>query len=304
MILLGDVSSLLTLCKGYARAINPRVQAGEAWTWRMTSPALLASAVQRHGWSFLPNHVLPPLLANTVVGAVLYTSYLQTVGLLHEPSSRATRRVDPLPPPSKTFAAGFIAGSIQSLLAAPLDALQVRFKATDMMNRKYDTIWQYAYRKTSEIGARGVFAGWTLSFFRDAFGNVRLSLQQPAVVFNTDVAGRILRDVRIRQRSSLLFLRLQLLWPLWQTHWGTKGSYPLPEQRRYGGQSCDKTTLHARAYVSRTGGCRCFGRASANPTSNWPDTGSALWKTDVDRCSSSASQERSLTTCWCYEAIR
>merc|ERR1711977_703642 len=102
---------------GYARAINPRVQAGEAWTWRMTSPALLASAVQRHGWSFLPNQVLPPMLANTVVGAVLYTAYLQTLGKLHEPSARPTKRVDPLPPPSKTLAAGFIAGSIQSLLA-------------------------------------------------------------------------------------------------------------------------------------------------------------------------------------------
>lgn len=165
----------LTSRKGYARAINPRVQAGEAWTWRMTSPALLASAVQRHGWSFLPNQVLPPMLANTVVGAVLYTAYLQTLGKLHEPSARPTKRVDPLPPPSKTLAAGFIAGSIQSLMAAPMDALQVRFKATDMMNKKYTTMWQYAYRKTAEIGARGIFAGWTLSFLRDSFGNVRFN---------------------------------------------------------------------------------------------------------------------------------
>ncbi|TKA23704.1 hypothetical protein B0A50_06540 [Salinomyces thailandicus] len=156
---------------GYARAINPRVQAGEAWTWRMSSPALLASAVHRYGWSFLPNQVLPPLLANTVVGAVLYTGYLQTLGVLHEPSARATKRVDPLPPPSKTFAAGLVAGSIQSLLAAPLDALQVRFKATDMMNAKYSNMWQYAYQKTAEIGSRGIFAGWTLSFLRDAVGN-------------------------------------------------------------------------------------------------------------------------------------
>lgn len=140
----------------------------------MSSPALLASAVHRYGWSFLPNQVLPPLLANTVVGAVLYTGYLQTLGVLHEPSARATKRVDPLPPPSKTFAAGLVAGSIQSLLAAPLDALQVRFKATDMMNAKYSNMWQYAYQKTAEIGSRGIFAGWTLSFLRDAVGNVRL----------------------------------------------------------------------------------------------------------------------------------
>ncbi|KAK5133476.1 hypothetical protein LTR08_007718 [Meristemomyces frigidus] len=156
---------------GYARAINPRVQAGEAWSWRMSSPALLASAVHHHGWTFLPNQVLPPLLANTVVGAVLYTAYLQTLSLMHAPSARATKRVDPLPPPSATFAAGFIAGSIQSLMAAPLDALHVRFQAKDITNGTYQNLWSYGFRKTKEIGMRGIFAGWTLSFLRDACGN-------------------------------------------------------------------------------------------------------------------------------------
>ena len=162
---------LLTIVQGYARAINPRVQAGEAWSWRMSSPALLASAVHQHGWSFLPNQVLPPLLANTVVGAVLYTAYLQALSLMHEPSARATKRVDPLPDMRTTFAAGFIAGSIQSLIAAPLDALQVRFRAKDMLAGKYKNMWAYGFHKTKEIGARGIFAGWTLSFLRDACGN-------------------------------------------------------------------------------------------------------------------------------------
>lgn len=137
----------------------------------MTSPALLVDAVRRYGWGFLPNQVLPPLLANTVVGAVLYTSYLQTLSLFHEPSSHATKRVDPLPPPQATFAAGFLAGSIQSLVAAPLDALQVRFQAAELVDGKYKNMWQYAYLKTKDIGVRGIFAGWSLSFLRDSFGN-------------------------------------------------------------------------------------------------------------------------------------
>jgi hypothetical protein len=137
----------------------------------MTSPALLASAVHRHGWSFLPNQVLPPLLANTVVGAILYTGYLQTLGMFHEPALLATKRIDPLPPPTATLAAGFIAGSIQSLVAAPLDALQVRFQSREFIDGRYKNMWQYAYRKTREIGARGIFAGWTLSLARDACGN-------------------------------------------------------------------------------------------------------------------------------------
>lgn len=51
---------------GYARAINPHFQAQARWTWRMTTPALLAHAVRTEGWSFIPNQVLPPLLANTL----------------------------------------------------------------------------------------------------------------------------------------------------------------------------------------------------------------------------------------------
>ena len=155
---------------GYVRAVSPRVQAGEAWSWRMTSPALLASAIRHYGWTFLPNQVLPPLLANTTVGAVLYTSYLQTLGLLHEPSSRASKRVYPPPSLSTAYSAGFVAGSIQSVIAAPVDALQVRFQASELMEGKYRNMWQYAYSKAREIGFRGIFAGWSLSFVKDAFG--------------------------------------------------------------------------------------------------------------------------------------
>ncbi|KAM0718080.1 hypothetical protein Q7P37_006412 [Cladosporium fusiforme] len=155
---------------GYVRAINPSVQAGERWSWRMTSPAMLAHAVREHGWSFIPNQVLPPLVANTMVGAVLYAGYLQTLATIHEPSSLATKRVYPPPSFGTTFSAGFIAGSIQSILAAPVDALQVRFQATELMEGKYKHMWSYAYQKTKEIGARGIFAGWSLSFLKDSIG--------------------------------------------------------------------------------------------------------------------------------------
>ncbi|KAK4950175.1 hypothetical protein LTR10_011154 [Elasticomyces elasticus] len=154
---------------GYARAISPH--AHSPWSWRMLSPALLFSAVRSQGWSFLPNQVLPPLLANTVVGATLYTTYLQTLGLLHEPSARATKRTDPLPSPVDTFTAGLVAGSVQSLVAAPLDALQVRFHARELQSGKYGNMWHYAYHKTREIGVRGVFAGWSLSLVRDSLGS-------------------------------------------------------------------------------------------------------------------------------------
>ncbi|KAL8996659.1 MAG: hypothetical protein Q9169_003883 [Polycauliona sp. 2 TL-2023] len=154
----------------FARAINPRVQASEAWSWRMTSAGLLTHAVRTHGWTFIPNHMLPPLLANVGVGAVLYTTYLQTLGNLHRPSAESVKRVYPPPSPYKTFAAGCAAGAVQSVVAAPLDALSVRFRPSEILDGRYKSMWQYGYLKMKEIGMRGVLAGWSLSFTKDTLG--------------------------------------------------------------------------------------------------------------------------------------
>lgn len=66
--------------------------------------------------------------------------------------------------------AGFTAGTIQSLVAAPLDALQVRLQTSDMLEGQYRSMWHYGHHKLKQIGVRGVFAGWSLSFLRDSFG--------------------------------------------------------------------------------------------------------------------------------------
>ena len=104
------------------------------------------------------------------VGAVLYTSYLQILGALHGPSSESTKRIYPPPPIKHTMAAGFAAGSIQSIVAAPLDALQVRFRTSDILGGQYKSMWQYGRTKLKDIGLRGVFAGWSLSFVKDSLG--------------------------------------------------------------------------------------------------------------------------------------
>ncbi|CAL5872279.1 uncharacterized protein PFLUO_LOCUS6540 [Penicillium psychrofluorescens] len=110
-------------------------------------------------------------MANAGVGAVLYTSYLTVLGALHEPMSQGVKRVWPPAPPSATFVAGFSAGAIQSVLAAPLDALQVRLQTSDMLEGQYRSMWHYGHHKLQQIGLRGVFAGWGLSFLRDSFGS-------------------------------------------------------------------------------------------------------------------------------------
>jgi len=69
-----------------------------------------------------------------------------------------------------TFAAGFSAGAFQSVVAAPLDALTIRFKTTDLTQGTYKNMWDYASKKLQTIGVRGAFAGWALSLGKDAFG--------------------------------------------------------------------------------------------------------------------------------------
>ncbi|KAI0122516.1 mitochondrial carrier [Daldinia grandis] len=148
----------------------------QAWMWaRGTTPGLVASVVQQHGWSIIPQQILPPLMANVGVGAVLYTSYLHILAQLHEETSRAQKRVFPPPDPTHTFTAGFIAGSIQSIVAAPLDAIQARYDHRDLIsgneNGKPRSMWAFSAEKLREIGLRGIFAGWGLSFLKDSFGS-------------------------------------------------------------------------------------------------------------------------------------
>ncbi|KAI2642742.1 mitochondrial carrier [Xylaria nigripes] len=145
------------------------------WQWaRGTTPGLLTTVIRQHGWNIVPQQILPPLVANVSVGAILYTSYLQILGQLHKESSTSMRRVFPPPELVHTLTAGFLAGSIQSLVAAPLDAIQARYDHRDLQaggNGKPRSMWSFSAEKLREIGVRGVFAGWGLSFLKDSFGS-------------------------------------------------------------------------------------------------------------------------------------
>ncbi|EAQ92124.1 hypothetical protein CHGG_00359 [Chaetomium globosum CBS 148.51] len=149
---------------------------------RSTTPAILASAVRHYGWRVVPDQILPPLVANVGVGAVLYTSYLQILGRLHPESARASKRVYPPPGPGDVFAAGFLAGGVQSVVAAPLDAVQARWDGVTSgrvgqggagggVVQRPRSMWAFSAAKLREIGVRGVFSGWGLSFLKDSMGS-------------------------------------------------------------------------------------------------------------------------------------
>lgn len=144
---------------------------------RSTTPGVIASAIKYYGWRVIPEQILPPLIANVSVGAILYTSYLQILGNLHEESSKAAKRVYPPPSPVETFTAGYLAGAIQSIVAAPLDAIQVRYERYDphldggKNGGHPQSMWAFGKAKLQEIGARGIFAGYSLSFMKDSLGS-------------------------------------------------------------------------------------------------------------------------------------
>ncbi|KAK0664518.1 mitochondrial carrier domain-containing protein [Cercophora samala] len=170
-------------------AANPGAvtSSNAAWGWfkgrlRGSTPGLIASAVQYHGWRVVPDQVLPPLIANVGVGAMLYTTYLQILGRLHPESALASKRVYPPPSPAETFTAGFLAGAIQSFVAAPLDAVQARYDlGTANGNNGSNpskgriarprSMWTFSREKLAEIGPRGIFAGWGLTLVKDSMGS-------------------------------------------------------------------------------------------------------------------------------------
>ena len=163
----GDTGKHITPFKSFVR---------QAWFWlRGTTPGVLTSAIRAEGWGVIPHQILPPLIANVGVGAVLYTSYLQILGRLHEESGKASKRAYPPPEPRHTFLAGFLAGGLQSVVAAPLDALQARFDHRDLTahdgSGKPRSMWSFGAEKLREIGLRGIFAGWGLTFAKDGLGS-------------------------------------------------------------------------------------------------------------------------------------
>ena len=94
-------------------------------------------------------------LIDSSVRALLYTSYLQILGSLYYPFSQSLTRAFPPPHVDCTFLAGFSAGAVQSIVAASLDALSVRFKTSDVLSGHYENMRQYSRSKMQDISPRG-----------------------------------------------------------------------------------------------------------------------------------------------------
>ncbi|KAI8082863.1 mitochondrial carrier domain-containing protein [Halteromyces radiatus] len=151
-----------------ARALLPIDEASKRFSFRYTSIGMITHAVKTRGWSFLPKHVFPPLIANTVIGTVLYTTYIATLPLFHPPSAYQLHRPFPPPPYSSVFLAGCLAGAAQSIIATPIDSLKVRFEVNDLLEGKHRSLYQFAKTTLKDLGIASAYRGFTLTLLRDS----------------------------------------------------------------------------------------------------------------------------------------
>lgn len=133
--------------------------------YRDSSLGVLISAVRKFGWRFIPERVLPPLLANSATGFVLYTSYLASLQHFNGYKTNFLEN----PSPWDTLRAGFVAGTFQSIAAAPIDAIYSRSTASELLKGEHQSLWKFGVNKLREIGFSGVFAGYGLSFVKESF---------------------------------------------------------------------------------------------------------------------------------------
>lgn len=157
-----------------------------------SSLGMVINVVRKQGWKFIPDQILPPLIANSATGVILYATYLTTLDYytkqheknkveLHTTTSGGgggtatttttiSRANFNWYAPIDTWRAGFVAGAVQSLAAAPVDAIYTRLTVAEMLEGSHENLWVFGFNKLREIGLIGVFAGYGFSLVKESFG--------------------------------------------------------------------------------------------------------------------------------------
>lgn len=130
---------------------------------------MLVNVVKKEGWRFIPDQMLPPLLANSATGVILYGSYLTALDRFSGKDS-AKKHQDFYYSPVDTWRAGFVAGAMQSLAAAPVDAIYTRLTTAELISGEHQNLWRYGWSKLAEVGVAGVFAGYGFLLIKESIG--------------------------------------------------------------------------------------------------------------------------------------
>ncbi|KAG9325647.1 hypothetical protein KVV02_001131 [Mortierella alpina] len=137
--------------------------------FRATSIGMLAHAIRTQGPGFVYRQVLPPLIMNSFIGSVLYTTYIFTLPIFHPAFTYQKSRTFPPPPFPAVFMAGALAGAAQSLVAAPMDSLKVKFQVQDLAHGgKHKSMSSFAITTLKELGLKTVYRGYALTLVKDS----------------------------------------------------------------------------------------------------------------------------------------
>ncbi|KAI5967845.1 hypothetical protein KGF57_000273 [Candida theae] len=135
-----------------------------------SSIGMLVSVLRKEGWKFIPDQVMPPLIANSATGVILYATYLNTLDRLTSKRGNHHNTEYNWYSPIDTWRAGFVAGAVQSLAAAPVDAIYTRSSVSEMIEGSHENLWKFGINKLKQIGLVGVFAGYSFSLIKESFG--------------------------------------------------------------------------------------------------------------------------------------
>ncbi|KAF9318716.1 hypothetical protein BG003_010644 [Podila horticola] len=194
-----------TLATTQATQLSRRTQ-----FFRATSIGMLSHAIRTQGPGFIYRQVLPPLIMNSFIGSVLYTTYIFTLPIFHPAFTYQKSRTFPPPPFMAVFMAGALAGAAQSLVAAPMDSLKVKFQVQDLAHGgKHKSMSSFAVTTLKEMGLKTVYRGFALTLVKDSlacglfFGVFEWVKQQGYYYFIDEMYG-------IREDMALLKARMSI----------------------------------------------------------------------------------------------
>ncbi|KAI9207665.1 mitochondrial carrier domain-containing protein, partial [Polychytrium aggregatum] len=135
---------------------------------KKVSVKYVRDVVADEGWGVLGKNMMPLLVANACVGALLFnvyggvTDYMEAQGSFHYHTP---------------FVAGFLAGGAQAALATPLDNMQRHVNPADIVERRHEGIIRFTYntiRQTLPSGfwasTKFLYTGLGFTAFKDALG--------------------------------------------------------------------------------------------------------------------------------------
>lgn len=135
--------------------------------FRATSIGMVTHAIRTQGAGFVYRQVFPPLVMNSFIGSVLYTTYIFTLPIFHPAFTYQKSRTFPPPPFPAVFMAGALAGAAQSLVAAPMDSLKIKFQVQDLVQGgKHTSMWEFAASTLKELGLKTVYRGFALTLVK------------------------------------------------------------------------------------------------------------------------------------------